>query len=95
MLEADHDLLILGDVNPGATVSAVGNVMIWGRLLGVAHAGKHGDSQAKITALQLRPVQLRIANKVARGPEEKPDEGLAEEASVEEGVIVIKPARTC
>ena len=36
-----------------------------GRLRGVAHAGCHGDQQARITALQLRPVQLRIAAAVA------------------------------
>ncbi|AAP99410.1 MULTISPECIES: septum site-determining protein MinC [Prochlorococcus] len=94
VLEADEDILILGDVNPGATVLAGGNVMIWGRLLGIAHAGKYGNNQAKITALQLRPVQLRIANKIARGPKEKPELGLAEEATIQEEVIVIKPART-
>ncbi len=94
ILEVDHDVLILGDVNPGAIVIAGGNVKIWGRLLGIAHAGKDGDSHAKITALQLRPVQLRISDKIARGPSEKPDEGFAEEAKIEKGIIVIKPART-
>ena len=94
VLEAIKNVLILGDVNPGAKVIAGGDVMIWGRLLGIAHAGKNGNVEAKITALQLRPVQLRIASKVARGPKEKPDEGLAEEASIEEDLIVIKPARS-
>ncbi len=93
-LEADNDLLILGDINPGAIVSAGGNIMIWGRLLGIAHAGKNGNIKSKITALQLRPVQLRIANKIARGPQERPEEGLAEEATIEDNLIVIKPART-
>ena len=94
VLEAIKNVLILGDVNPGAKVIAGGDVMIWGRLLGIAHAGKNGNIEAKITALQLRPVQLRIASKVARGPKEKPDEGLAEEASIEQDLIVIKPARS-
>ena len=66
-LESPGDLLILGDVNPGAKVSAEGNIIIWGKLLGIAHAGSKGNSQATISALQIRPVQLRIANKVARG----------------------------
>ena len=94
ILEIDNDLLILGDVNPGAMVSAGGHVMIWGRLLGIAHAGKNGNREAKITALQLRPVQLRIANKIARGPKERPEIGLAEEAKIENEIIVIKPATT-
>ena len=75
-------------------VLAGGNVMIWGRLLGIAHAGKDGNVHCKITALQLRPIQLRIADKIARGPKEKPEEGLSEEARIENNLIVIKPART-
>ncbi len=94
VLEVDNDLLILGDVNPGAIVLAGGDVMIWGRLRGIAHAGKNGNINARISALQLRPVQLRIADKIARGPQEKPEEGLAEEATIEKDMIVIKPART-
>ena len=90
----EYDILIVGDVNPGAIVLAGGNIMIWGKLRGIAHAGRDGNASAKITALQLRPLQLRIANKVARGPKEKPEEGFAEEALIEEGIIVIKPART-
>ena len=90
-LDSPNDLLILGDVNPGAIVSAEGNIIIWGRLLGVAHAGKRGNSKATISALQLRPLQLRIANKVARGPEDKPQLGLAEQARIESEKIIIFP----
>ena len=81
-------MLILGDVNPGAIVSAEGNIIIWGRLLGIAHAGSKGNFRATISALQLRPVQLRIANKVARGPEEKPQPGLAEQATISSEKII-------
>ncbi len=93
-LEAEGDVLLLGDVNPGAKISAGGNVMIWGRLRGIAHAGKYGDQTAKITALELRPLQLRIANEVARGPEELPEPGLTEQAELVSGKIVIQPARS-
>ena len=87
-------MLILGDVNPGAKVSAEGNIMIWGRLLGIAHAGSKGNSKATISALQLRPVQLRIANKVARGPKEKLQLGLAEQARIDSEEIIISPLET-
>ena len=90
-LDSPGDLLILGDVNPGAKVSAEGNIIIWGRLLGIAHAGSKGNSQARISALQLRPVQLRIAKKVARGPKEKPQLGLAEQARIDSDEIIISP----
>ena len=92
-LSSEGDILLLGDVNPGAKISAGGNVLIWGRLRGVAHSGKYGNKQSKIIALELRPLQLRIANAIARGPEEKPEPGLAEEARLENGEIIIEPAK--
>tara|TARA_Y100001968_G_scaffold96109_1_gene86224 strand:- start:62 stop:721 length:660 start_codon:yes stop_codon:yes gene_type:complete len=90
-IESAGDLLILGDVNPGAKVSAEGNIIVWGRLLGIAHAGSKGNSSATISALQLRPLQIRIAKKIARGPKEKPQIGLAEQASIDSEEIVISP----
>jgi septum site-determining protein MinC len=91
-LQAEGSVLLLGDLNPGARISAGGHVLVWGRLRGMAHAGRRGDTSARIVALQLRPLQLRIAGAVARGPEERPPEGLAEEARLEEGEIRIEPA---
>ncbi len=93
-LDSPGDLLVLGDVNPGAKVSARGNIIIWGRLLGIAHAGSEGNSQATISALQLRPVQLRIAKKIARGPNEKPQLGIAEQARIVSEEIIISPIET-
>ncbi len=93
-LDSPGDLLILGDVNPGAKVSARGNIIIWGRLLGIAHAGSEGNSQATISALQLRPLQLRIAQKIARGPKEKPQLGIAEQARIASEEIIIFPLET-
>ena len=90
-LESPGDLLILGDVNPGAMVSAEGNIIIWGKLLGIAHAGSKGNSLATISALQLRPVQLRIASKFARCPKEKTQFGLAEQAKINSEEIIISP----
>ena len=93
-LDSPGDLLILGDVNPGAKVSAEGNIIIWGRLLGIAHAGSKGNSQATISALQLRPVQLRIAKKIARGPKERAQLGIAEQARIDLEEIIIYPLET-
>jgi septum site-determining protein MinC len=91
-LEAEGSVLVLGDVNPGARVSAGGHVLVWGRLRGIAHAGCRGDAEARIVALQLRPLQLRIAGAVARGPEGSPPAGMAEQASLVDGVIRLDPA---
>jgi septum site-determining protein MinC len=91
-LQVSGSLLVLGDVNPGARVSAVGDVRVWGRLRGSAHAGSQGDRSARIVALQLRPLQLRIADAVARGPEDLPPAGLAEQAVLDSGMIRLTPA---
>ncbi len=90
--QAAGSLLILGDVNPGAQVSATGHVMVWGKLRGIAHAGRSGDRTAQIVALHLHPLQLRIADQVARGPAEAPPPGLAEKAHLVQGSIQIDPA---
>ncbi len=92
-LQTQGTLLVLGDVNPGARISAAGHVLVWGRLRGTAHAGCNGDTGARIVALQLRPLQLRIATTVARGPDGSPPAGLAEEAKIVNGAIQIDPAQ--
>ena len=91
-LQVEGSLLVLGDVNPGARVSAGGDVRVWGRLRGIAHAGQAGNAAARIVALQLRPLQLRIADAVARGPEDLPPPGFSEEALLLDGAIAIRPA---
>lgn len=65
----DGHLIIVGDVNPGAEVRAEGDITIWGSLRGVAHAGINGDTTAEIRALRLAPIQIRIANAIARAPD--------------------------
>lgn len=58
-------IMIMGDVNPGAEVASSGDILIWGRLRGIAHAGAQGNTGAIIAALDLDPVQLRIDTVVA------------------------------
>ncbi len=91
-VEVGGSLLVLGDVNPGARVRAAGHVLVWGRLRGIAHAGCEGDANARIVALHLRPLQLRIADAVARGPEDQPPLGFCEQATLVAGSIRIDPA---
>jgi septum site-determining protein MinC len=91
-LQSDGTVLLLGDLNPGGQISAAGHVLVWGRLRGIAHAGCRGDRSARIVALQLRPLQLRIAEVVARGPEDAGAAGMAEQARLVNGGIQIDPA---
>lgn len=64
-------IVVLGDVNPGAELIAGGNIIVWGRLLGVVHAGAGGDQDAVVCALDLSPTQLRIADKISVSPPRK------------------------
>ncbi|MFS0516805.1 septum site-determining protein MinC [Nostoc sp. UIC 10607] len=65
-------VILLGDLNPGGIVIADGDIIIWGRLRGIAHAGAGGNHECLIMALQMEPTQLRIADAVARAPEKPP-----------------------
>lgn len=80
-------VVIIGDVNPGAEVVAGGNIVVWGRLRGVAHAGAEGDETAVVCALDLSPMQLRIAGHIATSPSRKGDAG-PEMARLKNGHIV-------
>jgi len=64
-------VIVLGDVNPGAEIIASGSVIVWGRLLGTVHAGAEGDEKAVVCALDLSPMQLRIASKIATTPQDQ------------------------
>ena len=61
-------IIVLGDVNPGAELVAGGNIIVWGRLRGVVHAGAMGDTEAVVCSLDLSPTQLRIADKISVSP---------------------------
>jgi len=86
-------VIIIGDVNPGAEVIAGGDVIVWGRLRGLVHAGALGDASAIICALELTPTQLRIASQIAIPPDERQGDAMPETASIRDGQIVADPWR--
>ena len=90
-VETEGSVIVFGNVNPGAQITAGGSVDIRGTCRGVVHAGAAGDSTAFIIADHLMPTQIRIANYVARSPDEPEDSGKAERAYVKDGQIVIEP----
>jgi septum site-determining protein MinC len=64
-------VVILGDVNPGAEIIAGGDVVVWGHLRGVVHAGARGDESCVVCALELQPTQLRIGVLISVSPPPK------------------------
>ncbi|MEA5465484.1 septum site-determining protein MinC [Leptothoe sp. PORK10 BA2] len=75
-------IVVIGDVNPGGSLIAAGDIFVWGRLRGVAHAGSDGNAACRIMALHMQPTQLRIADSVARAPEKPPSQYQPEVAYV-------------
>ena len=90
-ISSNGNLCIIGDVNPGAIVSAKKNIYVWGKLLGIAFAGKNGNKNASIASLYLNPLQLRIADVIAIGPKDKPKNYYPEIAVIDKQRIIIKP----
>ena len=83
------NIVVVGDVNPGAELVASGDIVVFGMLRGTAHAGAQGDRAARVTALRLAPTQLRIATCIAAG--DSSGQRGPEEARIEGERIVIVP----
>lgn len=70
-IDVPGSIVILGDVNPGAQVTAGGNVVILGCLKGTVTAGYPDDTSAVVAALLMDPMQIKIGNIIARAPDQK------------------------
>jgi len=84
-------IVVVGDVNPGAELIASGDILVFGRLAGVAHAGAHGDEAARVYALDLDATQLRIATYIAADDRVSGRSSRPEAAVVRDGRIAIVP----
>lgn len=96
-ISSDGNIIVIGDVNPGSEIIAKGDITVWGILGGIAHAGSDGNEYARIRALKLNPVQIRIGDVFARRPDtinlpyiQKSCEYTPEEAFTYKGNIVIR-----
>jgi septum site-determining protein MinC len=83
------NLVVIGDVNPGAELVASGDVVVFGALRGVAHAGAQGDRSARVIALELAPTQLRIATLIATSDSGTKARGPEHASIVDERILVV------
>ncbi len=86
-VEYPGHIIVIGDVNPGAELVASGDVVIWGHLRGVVHAGAEGKEDAIVCALDLSPTQLRIAGRIAIPPKRR-GKPQPEVARLRDGTVV-------
>ena len=96
VIQSKGNVVIIGDCHPGCEIQAAGDITVWGILGGIAHAGCNGNTKARIRALNLNAIQLRIADSYARRPDhiknvyvEKSNTFTPEEARNINGSIVI------
>jgi septum site-determining protein MinC len=84
------NIVILGDVNPGAEIIAGGDIMVWGALRGMVHAGYPNNENAIVCSLVLAPVQLRIARLLSRPPDGFQVQARPEFAKIKNGQILVE-----
>jgi len=96
-LNSDGNMVIIGDVHPGSEIIAKGDITVWGVLGGIAQAGSEGNRYARIRALKMNAIQLRIADIFARRPDsinipyiQKTDTFTPEVARVRDKHIIIQ-----
>jgi septum site-determining protein MinC len=93
VLESETSIIVIGDVNPGARLVSKGNIIVLGSLKGTVFAGATGNTNSFVVALDMNPVQIRIADTIARAPD-KPVKNSAKETKIaflEDGNIYIEP----
>lgn len=90
LLESEGNLVIIGDINPGAEVVAAGNIVVMGTARGIIHAGCTGNRDAFIVALNMSPTQIRIADIITRPPDnDVRQEIVPERAYIKDNTIYI------
>lgn len=92
-IECPGDIVVIGDVNPGAEVIAGGSIAVFGRLRGLAHAGCEGRKDVCIAAMHMCPKQMRLSGKVVTFPNDRQDVQTAEVAELRGGKVVIRQVK--
>ena len=91
VLDVETSIIIIGDVKAGAKVISKGNVIILGSLKGNVYAGSAGNKNAFVVALDMDPMQIRIADTIARDRPKGKRPKETKSAFWEDGNIYIEP----
>ncbi|MCR4587183.1 MAG: hypothetical protein K5682_02135 [Lachnospiraceae bacterium] len=98
IFDSAHNIVVIGDVEAGASVVSAKNVVILGKLLGCAHAG-YGEENSEhyVIALDMDPEHLQIGGFSLN---DKPQKGLFgarkgayQMACKEKGMVVVRPVK--
>jgi len=96
VLRHSGDLLLYGDVKPGAEIIAGGSITVLGTMMGMAHAGTRSGERGWILATTMGPSQLRIGQRISISEPSRDSDARADGptiAFVRDGDIVIESYR--
>jgi|GEM_PF-265417 len=89
-LHAEGSVVIWGDVHESAEIVAGSDIIVMGKLGGIAHAGCYGDEASVVFAINLVPGQIRIGSKVSRSIRGEVKRPYPEIAFLEDGNICVR-----
>lgn len=89
-VNSEGSVVVWGDVHESAEIIAGRDIIVLGKLGGIAHAGCFGDTSSIVFALNLVPSQIRIADRISRSPEDQSTRPYPEIAYIDEDGICIK-----
>lgn len=91
-VEFDGNVVVQGDVNPGAEIVATGDVLVFGTLRGMVQSGTAEKEDTVVTALSLLPTQLRLGEHITCPPKNygKTSSKVPKKAKVTEGKVIIE-----
>lgn len=92
-VQADGSVVVWGDVHEGAEIYAGQDIVVLGKLAGIAHAGCFGNSVGIVFTLEMSARLVRIAQ-LAQSYERSSDSGVPTVAFIEEGAIQTRSYRT-
>ncbi|MBF0352748.1 MAG: septum site-determining protein MinC [SAR324 cluster bacterium] len=64
-IRTSRNVILLGDINPGAEIISAQNIWVYGTIRGLVHAGSEGNEKSTIMGLRLMSGQVRIAHLLA------------------------------
>ena len=70
IIQYPGDVVVYGDVNPGAEIVAGGDIVVLGALRGLARAGADHNTKATIFALNLESHRMQIGPHVGKAPDD-------------------------
>jgi len=92
-IRSEGSVTVWGNVHESAEIIAAQDIIVLGKLEGIAHAGFYGDLNSVVFALNLSPSQIRIGDKISRSPKDDIKSPYPEIAYLENNIICIKKYR--